>query len=532
MINLDITFLRKLHGIWMHIKSLVISSSQSGILLPILICLNLSITLFLSANLNIDGDEVYSLDTTGKDIGYALHQALYVEQQSPLYFILLNLWRSLNSSIFFARLFSILCIALAIYVVAGVSRRFLKDIHPCWVTASVAFNPFVIWAAVEIRLYAFTILLSALLLLSFFDGYLTKVPQTKARWFYVAFSVLAIYTQYYIVFLLVANAVALLVLRRWHAFRNYLFGTIIVGLCFAPMLLIIPEQLSDVTQAQGVVPSVYPQTITIRDYLFNGFKYMLQRVLYYIFPGSKTTSLTASLKIVFVPTLCIVLVYFMKEIRRSITAKDIAILTIAFTLFLSFLTLSILISPGLVEHRHTASFFLPVMLSVFVAVKGIPKRNALFIWIIVTIFYYSTSLYVIYKPMAKSGDWERIASYIMTAEKPHQDILAFTPEVAVILGYYYSGPNAIVPIPQKQNFQTYNLHDFVLKDEKQILTALSGVPVEHQFLWLVQYATTADSADSYNNWILEKFISKYYVVESSRNFFESKVRLLHWKSIS
>lgn len=222
----------------------------------------------------------------------------------------------------------------------------------------------------------------------------------------------------------------------------------------------------------------------------------------------------------------------MKEIRRSITAKDIAILTIAFTLFLSFLTLSILISPGLVEHRHTASFFLPVMLSVFVAVKGIPKRNALFIWIIVTIFYYSTSLYVIYKPMAKSGDWERIASYIMTAEKPHQDILAFTPEVAVILGYYYSGPNAIVPIPQKQNFQTYNLHDFVLKDEKQILTALSGVPVEHQFLWLVQYATTADSADSYNNWILEKFISKYYVVESSRNFFESKVRLLHWKSIS
>jgi len=310
MLNLAITFLTSFYLIWIRIKSLVIFCSQTGILLPILIFLNFSITLSLAANLNIWTDEAYSLNTTGKDIGYALHQALYFELQPPLYFILLNLWRSLNSSFLFARLFSILCITLAIYVVAGVSRRFLKEIPPCLVAASVAFNPFVIWAAVEIRLYAFAILLSALLLLSFFDGYLTEVSQAKARWCYLVFSALAIYTQYYLGFLLVANAVALLVVKRWYALRNYIFGMSVVGLCFTPMLMILFYQIDAHTQA--ITFDHTEKTISI-TYLFKGVIYILKRVADYTLPVDKSASLPAFLRKICIPIFCIIVLSYLKK---------------------------------------------------------------------------------------------------------------------------------------------------------------------------------------------------------------------------
>ncbi len=134
--------------------------------------------------------------------------------------------------------------------------------------------------------------------------------------------------------------------------------------------------------------------------------------------------------------------------------------------------------------------------------------------------------------MAKIGDWNRVAAYIMAAEKPSQAILAFDPEVAMTLAYYYSGPNAIVPIPQEQNFQIYNLRDFVLRDEKEIITALSRVPGDHQFLWLVNQADCQLFDVNYNCWILEEFVSKYYSVEVSKNYLGSRVRLLHRKSSS
>ena len=136
----------------------------------LLIFLNLAITIPFAINLNVDVDEAYSLVSSSQGPGYALKRALNVEIQAPLYFILLSIWRSLNSSIFFARLFSILCISLSIFVAAKVSQRFFEKIHPGWITVTIALNPFVIWAAVTIRLYALLIFISILLILFFYDG--------------------------------------------------------------------------------------------------------------------------------------------------------------------------------------------------------------------------------------------------------------------------------------------------------------------------------------------------------------------------
>ena len=57
------------------------------------------LSLTLSYFLNIRFDEAFTLDTTAHGVVYAFKQAIKFEQQAPLYFVALSLWRNIDSSI-------------------------------------------------------------------------------------------------------------------------------------------------------------------------------------------------------------------------------------------------------------------------------------------------------------------------------------------------------------------------------------------------------------------------------------------------
>ena len=84
----------------------------------------------------------------------------------------LSIWRTLNSSIFFARLFSIICSVASIKLFAGLAHRLFDKQMAILVTAFFAMHPFLIWASLEIRVYALVILLSVLLLKLFFESFM------------------------------------------------------------------------------------------------------------------------------------------------------------------------------------------------------------------------------------------------------------------------------------------------------------------------------------------------------------------------
>lgn len=126
MLGVKVGALQNPNRTWDSIKSLVGFCTASRATVPLLILLNLGITLTLAYKLNVWLDEAYTLHTISQNAQFAFNKALRFEGQSPLYFVLLNLWRNLDSTFFFARLFSVICIALTIYVVAPLSRRFLK----------------------------------------------------------------------------------------------------------------------------------------------------------------------------------------------------------------------------------------------------------------------------------------------------------------------------------------------------------------------------------------------------------------------
>lgn len=480
---------------------------------PFIILLNLALTLALSYKLNIWVDEAFSLHTTEKGLGYALDQALNFELQAPLYFALLALWRKLNSSIFFARLFSVICVALAIWVTGLLSRRLWRDVHPGWLAACVAFNPLTIAVAIETRLYALVLLFSALLLLAFYDGYLAETRSRRAQICYILLAIAALYTQYYMGFLLAANACALLVLRRWRALFEYMVGMLIAGLCFAPMLPFIRRQMS-------------AHTAPLRDAQtwFSDFKFILWRIKDYLMP---VESEWMAFVRTWVLRLCYVAVaWIVIARRRQLNPETISFLTIALALALFFLVTARLSGQLVIQIRHTAVFFLPLMCAAFALVVLARVRKIVMLWTILALAFAVPLIYARYRPMAKQGDWQRVAAHLMAAEKPEQAILIFHAGAELPLSYYYAGRNRLVPLPRDNTFERFDFHDYILRDEREIRAALERTPGNHKELWLVTDGNCGFSDISYNCALLEDFVNKYYTVEETRAFHGSRVRFL------
>ena len=500
-----------------NIKSFINFSFKPNHLIHFLVGLHLCITLPLAAILNIWTDEAYSLDTAGKNLQYAINQAINFELQPPLYFVLLNIWRIFNDSIFWARLFSIISIVLTIYVVVLLSERFIKTIHPAWIVASFALNPFVIKVALEIRVYAFAMLLSALLLLFFFDGYFSERSQTKAKVLYLLFSILALYTQYYLGCLLLANAVVLLISGRWKSLLHYLLGMIVVSICFAPMLFFLFNQVS--THTTYFDNNFWDNFIFLQQY-------KIQRFLANFSALPKAILIYCYLSIL----LFVFGLIFLTD-RRLITSEHLAIWTINITSIV-FFTFVLVITKGMLFFRHTVGIFIVYFLGLFLLLslikyKRIRKTMTIFLTITALLFY-SQNIYKNYSRLAKIGDWKRVGEYIMNSEQPEQEIIVFTSISAVELSYHYSGINTIIPLPKADDFKSYDLQKYALNNEEEIVKALKS---NRHDIWLVENVNSRCSYFNvnFNCHILEDFVSKYYEVENSKKFYRTRVRFLHRK---
>lgn len=512
--------------IFNQVRSWICFPDKINFILLLIIGLHICFTLPLAASLNIWLDEAYSLDTTSKDLGYAISHSINFEGQPPLYFAILNLWRSLNHSILFARLFSILCICLTIYTTAVFSRRYLKDIHPGWLAAVVAFHPFSIWAALDIRMYAFAILISALLLLFFFDGYLADTPNRRAKLFYGLCAIAGIYTNYLLGCLLIAHAITLLCFQRWRAFYYYLVTMAWVGVFSIPILWVLFFHLTRLKRiftgySSSLIESLTVTVKIVRIYLLG----LNDRLL--------PVTLTKIIRYAFTVVLLLVALIY----RRFITFYQTTLFVITLT---SGLVLALLLykmnAVNNIE-RYAYPLFLVVQISLFSLlsiVRGNLKEKLL---IFSTVFLLSISLLSIastYSLSAKYGDWQRVSSYIMAHEKPDQTILVFTDLNLLPLSYYYSGINKLVSIPRAMGKEKLDLHRMVLKDEQEIFAALSQIPGKHQHLWVV--SNLQQIIPGYkgrekcevlnidlNCHIMADFIDKYYSIEHTESFYKSYV---------
>lgn len=510
-----------------------------------LILLHLAVTLPLAYWLNIWMDEASTLYTTQNGFFQTFQNVFADEKQAPLYFLLLSLWRTLDGSIFFARLLSIVFSCLAIRFFCGLARGFFDESPARFISLLFALHPFLIWSSLEIRGYSLVILLSVLLLRFFEENFYRteKEKQLKQdeqkrqdkifsssaftgenpRVFFVLTAIVALYTNYYLGFLLVGCFAALLVLKKFKQARAYFLQMLIVGLAILPLLWIIKEQLD--------VNANYFQA----DKSFvEGAKIIWNHGLSLTFPtefSPQPESSTVSFIRIWLVRFGIFLTCFLlarnsfRQINKDISLFGIiSIVVVAFLLFAYFL-----LGGVYVALRHTAVLLVPLFIFVPLLLSAVLPRRSWIFFAVVFAFLYPYAVYKNYPQMAKRGDWIRVARFIEANETPSQPIIVFQNYDALSLPFHYKGVNRILP---DENFFAWSFEENPSSPaalQKQIEFVISEIPPEAEQIWLATEEICQGAKTRIACQPLENFVQANYTIEKQKDFYLERVRLLRKK---
>ena len=202
-------------------------------------------------------------------IKYDLKEMIYragLDVHPPLYYFLLKGWDGfLGDSLFSLRLFSVIFGILAVILFFFFVKKFLKDKKfALFVSVLLALNSFFIQFIMEARMFVLGIFF--VILSSFF---LLKAINSKKWhwWFFYALSVSAgIYTHYYVIFSVLAQAIFLICwiikesgfnLSKWLRNKNlyYGFGAYLLAiLSFLPWLKTFLFQNSQIQESYWIPP--------------------------------------------------------------------------------------------------------------------------------------------------------------------------------------------------------------------------------------------------------------------------------------
>ncbi len=474
---------------------------------------SLLVSLFIGLQTDIRFDEGYTLDTTSRGIIYAYHQAVGFEEQAPLYFILLSIWRMLDSSVLFARLFSILLAPFIVWAAAETAKRYLKNIDPILPAAVIAVSSQMIWSSIEIRLYALMLLLACLILTAFYDAFVERNASFRTRFVFVIVCVASIYTQYFLGFLMVGCGIVVLTVTR-HSIRSFLIATAAIVLASVPMLFILAGQMSEV---KGHSESVYGGLPLMRSI------YQLTTAM--IVPLEWITNdlfRSWTLRIVALVTAAGLLIRWVKKPDRD----TVALTTITAVAVVFLTAANYYLGEHGVQHRHFSVALVPLVLITFAAFHQFTSRKLIYA---LTVFLVLANLgHVIWTNwnLAKPGDSRRVAQFIATNESDNEPVLIFHSDAVLAIREYYRGKNKLVPLPQENSFVEWNPRNNVIRDEGQLKTAIDAAGDAKRF-WLVTDGWCFQGSLLFNCDILEEHIAKNFRVIDEHKFLEpTTVRLI------
>ncbi len=501
----------------------------------ILPLLHLIIVLPLAYYLNIWADEGSTLFTTENGFFQTLQNTLQDEKQAPFYFLLMSLWREISSSVFFARLFSIICSLVSIGVFYDLVRKLWDDKTAVVATFFFALHPYLFFVSLEIRVYSLLVFLSLLLVKLFFEGYLERRKTenerqqiiTKKQYLFILIATISLYTHYYLGFLLVAYFAVLLVLKRWSTAKNYFLQMLIVGVAIIPLLWILKIQF------EVSIDGYYQRTDAIE-----GIKLLWNHFLTFVLPteiyAPENQTLMSFVRIWIVRILGFVCVIWLTYKRRIFNGKVLIFGTISVVIF-GFLYLTyFMLGEIYVQIRHASVLFSAVCLFMIAVLsevlpknKGDKSRSYLAGALAVLLMgFYVYGIYSLYPEFVKRGDWERVSEYIEQNERADQPIIIYSNYEALNLPYYYEGKNRILP---DENFFKWKYEDEQGSPNvwtKQIKYVISKIPKEADEIWLV---TEEGCQVTKGCEPLEKYVKENYTVVAKQDFYKERVRLLRKK---
>ncbi|MEM7368471.1 MAG: glycosyltransferase family 39 protein [Bacteroidota bacterium] len=475
------------------------------------ILLNLAIAIPFAANLNLRSDEGYAMESSSRDFAYAVDQAIHFELQAPLYFGIISLWRNINDSIFFARLYSILCILGAVFVIKEISLRYIPSINPIWPVAIFLFNPITIYTEVDVRCYAMILLLSSLLLMTFYDGYISDKPRWQSRLAYAILATIALYTHYYAGFLLAANGFALLANRRWIPFRNLCIDMILPAIGLLILLPNMPGQYE-----QKVLQAEQNGPIGIMMWLFQNLDSFLIASQKFDIENATARWLTRGiLSIAAVAPIA----YFWRKIPNLLKSENRYILAIASGLLLCYTLIFTIWGKEFVKFKFLAPLLIPLIMSVYVLLSAHKTKLRFVGYTAFLIGCYIFALANYYTPFIKSEDYKGVSAYIQEREQSNQPILVFENVHEMLFQHHYHGENELYALPFPINFDEPWGHErWLLQSEEQVREVFAGLPGDPDTVWLIVHGQRVVKFVDLNHKYLEAYVSKNFQVISEEEF--------------
>ena len=469
----------------------------------------------LAGSLNVWVDEAFTLHTTGAGPFFAWAQAVAFEAQPPLYFVLEALWRTFDeTSIGFASLPSVLFAAGAVAVIVGAAARITPRTPPLAVALATALNPIVLWAAVEMRVYALVLLIGAALTWTFYEGFLAEAPSPRARWWYAIFALAGLYSQYYVGFLLAAQCITILVYRRG-MLRLAAEPLLFAALGFAPFVGIalvhvhasgaMVEHLSLVRAAHQIANTVFVYVLP-HDIAWSGAAKFLG------FAGAAL--LVGALAIAGRP----IVAPGPSRVFALGWLIGLGVFSVVFTVFGA--PLDIL--------RHLIVIAPASLLVAYLAISSLTRRLALLAGLAALAFAVFTVAQLwsqYHPPIAKRGEWPRVALTLQEND-PAIPVAVFPAELALPLNVY--SPRATIAIPRPMPFTLDYVSATTLNASADVERVLDPVRQRADRLWLVTQtpcrAWQPDAFD-YHCGFLETYLAQHYRLTRSVAFRGALARL-------
>lgn len=461
---------------------------------------------YLCYSLNIWIDEIYTLDTTSYNIKGVIKQSYDFEAQPPLYFALLSIWRNLNSSIFFARLFSAISVFSAAFVFSKLVKLISGKACSKWYIVLFLLNPFTVWAASEIRLYAFLLLLSFSSIYFFFRFYIEN--KNKYLVFFVLIGIAGIYTQYLYVFLLSSLGISVLIFKGWKLFLKFsLFLVPAVVLFFQSLLFtsnpmklayVASFNISFIDRLLGVFHA--PQ-----DLIMSAHQLPINRMLRW----------GVILTIIFLTLYAFSKWYKKNGIVNKLYIERINIILISASLLVLFVAVFFAYTGIDYTHRYLAIGF-PFLISVFLLfdIFSISKKSIVFSGIVLV---YTVCLISKYQSPVKDFDAKSLAGYLKNLENKEEPIMFYEKVMVLPLKYYFKENNPIIALPESVKFDSTYFSKF--KDTVQLRQSLERINTPSRTYLLITNRNETHFINDADIKLLNNYLPEHYNITLDTLFY-------------
>jgi hypothetical protein len=364
------------------------------------------------------------------------------------------------------------------------------------------------------RVYPLVFLVGAVLVWTFYEGFLVPNPSRPAQVCYTLFAIVGLYTQYYVGFLLAAQAITLLLLRR-SAFAAFVVSAAAITVAFAPWARVVLMQVG--ASSEFVLPTSFSQAVhEVGDAVF-----------VVMLPHEVAWSGVAKIAgFAFAGVLVVGLVALG---RPRISPGPSLALVVQFGLaLLIFTALFSVEGVPLVSIKYLTVIAPLSMLMAFLFLSSSERRRSLTLGIAFTAyaFFTATDLWSQYRPpLVKPGDWQRVAMTVAADDKA-TPVSVFPSELSVPLRWYLKAP--IIAVPGPMPFRLDYVRRTTLTSEADVSRVLDPVRDRSARLWLVTSDKCEDSRFNYYNYhcrFMEAYLEQHYRLLRSFRFRGSLARL-------